>query len=114
MAANGGNGVIQLRYTDTNNNITLIDGLSGIGTIGYLPKNINFGYDFENMLDGIVGYAYPLPVFANQNGITAKLEVLEGSEYVDITDQLANGFTPTKAGQYKIAYKANNLYYKTS
>ena len=68
------------------------------------------GYDFENMLDGIVGYAYPLPVFANQNGIAAKLEVLEGSEYVDITDQLANGFTPTKAGQYKIAYKANNLY----
>lgn len=68
------------------------------------------GYDFENMLNGIVGYKYPLPVFANQDEITAKLEVLDGADYVDITEQLANGFTPTKAGLYRVTYKANNLY----
>ncbi len=68
------------------------------------------GYDFENMLDGIVGYKYPLPAFANQSDIDVKLEMLNGADYVDVTEQFVDGFTPTTAGQYRITYKANNLY----
>ena len=44
FTASGGNGATQLRYTDTNDNITLIDGLYGTGTIGYPPKTVNYGY----------------------------------------------------------------------
>lgn len=70
---------------------------------------LSYGYDFENMLDGVVGYAYPLPKFVDSD-VVAKLEYLDGADYTDITEQLANGFVPSKSGQYRISYTANNLY----
>ena len=68
------------------------------------------GYDFDNMLDGIVGYKYPLPTFVNEDAITTKLEYFVDGSYIDVSSQLNNGFTPTTAGEYKITYKAKNIY----
>ena len=68
------------------------------------------GYDFEAMPSGIVGYPYPLPKFANADGVTAKLEIAEEGGYRDITDLLSGDFVPAQAGNYRLSYRATNRY----
>lgn len=66
------------------------------------------GYDFDNMLNGVVGYAYPMPVSANKNPVTVKLEKLVGDDaWQDITSLLSdNGtkFIPQEVGIYRLSY----------
>ena len=65
------------------------------------------GYDFENMLNGVVGYPYPMPVSRNKYPVTAKLEKLDGENWVDVTSLLTeNGtkFTPSEIGNYRLSY----------
>ncbi len=65
------------------------------------------GYDFDNMVNGVVNYPYPMPVSQNKNPVTAKLEKQDGSTWKDITDQLMNGqteFIPTEVGHYRLSY----------
>ena len=65
------------------------------------------GYDFENMVDGVVNYPYPMPISRNSKPVTAKLEKLNGETWEDITSQLKNEdkeFTPTAVGRYRLSY----------
>ncbi len=65
------------------------------------------GYDFENMLNGVVGYPYPMPVSRNKYPVTAKLEKLVGEDWTDVTSELTEDgtkFTPSEAGNYRLSY----------
>lgn len=65
------------------------------------------GYDFENMVNGVVGYPYPMPVSRNKYPVTAKLEKLGGEDWTDVTSELTeNGtkFTPSEVGNYRLTY----------
>ena len=65
------------------------------------------GYDFENMVNGVVGYPYPMPVSRNKYPVTAKLEKLVGEDWTDVTSELTeNGtkFTPSEVGNYRLTY----------
>ena len=65
------------------------------------------GYDFENMVNGVVNYPYPMPVSQNKNPVTAKLEKQDGSVWKDITNQLTKEqteFVPTEVGHYRLSY----------
>lgn len=65
------------------------------------------GYDFENMVNGVVGYPYPMPVSRNKYPVTAKLEKLVGEDWTDFTSELTEEgtkFTPNEVGNYRLTY----------
>ena len=65
------------------------------------------GYDFENMVNGVVGYPYPMPVSRNKYPVTAKLEKLVGEDWTDVTSELTQDgtkFTPSAIGNYRLTY----------
>lgn len=79
----------------------LVDGNLGGGGLMF------GGYDFENMVNGVVGYPYPIPVSRNKYPVTAKLEKLVGEDWTDVTSELTeNGtkFTPSAVGNYRLSY----------
>ncbi len=86
-------------------NVAMADLADGKADVGGLMFN---GYDFEEMVNGVVGYPYPMPVSANKNPVTAKLEKLSGTDtWTDVTARLTeNGtkFTPKETGKYRLTY----------
>ncbi|MBQ7912215.1 MAG: hypothetical protein IJ308_00510 [Clostridia bacterium] len=71
------------------------------------------GYDFENMLTGVVGYAYPLPQALYADAVTTKLYKLDGEKETEIA--FDGTFTPNEAGRYAITCTSLNEYgYETS
>ncbi len=65
------------------------------------------GYDFENMVNGVVGYSYPMPVSANKNPVTVKLEKANGETFTDVTSKLTEDgtkFVPSEVGRYRLTY----------
>lgn len=85
-------------------NDSMADLVGGSLSAGGLMFN---GYDFENMVNGVVGYSYLMPVSANKNPVTVKLEKLEGETCIDVTDKLIeNGtkFVPDETGKYRLTY----------
>ncbi len=65
------------------------------------------GYDFENMVNGVVDYPYPMPVSRNKYPVTAKLEKLVGEDWTDVTSELTEDgtkFTPSEIGNYRLTY----------
>lgn len=71
------------------------------------------GYDFDNMLNGVVGYSYPLPEILYADEVSAKLYKVNGETETEIA---FNGeFKPSEAGRYAIKYTSKNEYgYDTS
>ena len=92
--------------------------LSDVGKDDYKNANNGFltgGYDVNNMLVGFVGYPYYIPT--DMDGVTAKLFCKgEGeTKFSDVSDKLADGFVPDKAGEYYVRYQVTNNYgYKTN
>ena len=71
------------------------------------------GYDFDNMLNGVVGYAYPLPKPLYGETVTTKLYKVDGETE---TEFAVNGtFIPNEGGRYAITCTALNEYgYETT
>ncbi len=84
------------------------DSMEAVANGGGSSGGLMFGgYDFENMVDGVVNYPYPMPISRNNKPVTAKLEKLNGESWEDITSQLKNEdkeFTPTSVGRYRLSY----------
>ena len=92
--------------------------LSNVDKDDYKNANNVFltgGFDINNMLVGFVGHPYYIPT--GMSGVTAKLFCKgEGeTKFVDVSDKLAYGFVPDKAGEYYVRYQVTNNYgYKTN
>ena len=71
------------------------------------------GYDFDNMLNGIVGYAYPLPQPLHGEAVTTKLYKVNGEEETELP--FNDTFTPNEGGRYAITCASTNEYgYETA
>ncbi|MBQ8725961.1 MAG: hypothetical protein IJY84_02530 [Clostridia bacterium] len=82
-----------------------------IGLDSYKTANDNLllsGYDFDNALDGIVGYAYPLPKALMGDAVQTKIYKING----DSEDEIAfdGSFVPSQAGEYAIVCSSTNSY----
>ena len=66
------------------------------------------GYDFENMLTGVVGYAYPLPKALYADAVTTKLYKVDGERETELA--FDGSFTPNEAGRYAITCISQNEY----
>lgn len=71
------------------------------------------GYDFDNMLNGAVGYSYPLPQALYSDEVETKLYKVNGEMETEV---VFNGaFTPNEAGRYAITCVSTNEYgYETT
>ncbi|MBQ8428992.1 MAG: hypothetical protein IJX30_02735 [Clostridia bacterium] len=66
------------------------------------------GYDFDNMLNGVVGYAYPLPQALYSDAVTTKVYKVNGETETELS--FDGAFTPNEAGRYAVTCASVNEY----
>lgn len=67
---------------------------------------LTYGYDFENMIEGVKDCYYPLPKLYSNSSYS--FEVFEGNDKVEPTN--TQNFIPTKSGSYKVKISSSNYF----
>ena len=70
-------------------------------------------YNFDNMIQGAVGYHYPLPDISFSNGeVKSSISYKNGDNYEEIQVEDFNDFRPQRSGNYRISLQAKNYFNK--